>query len=116
MGSPAALAQANINTNPGAQQKSAPAPMQSLSEVADPTTTLVADPVKDVTGTPIGDVRSVKMTADLKVTAVDVTLRTQENTGKAVSIDASKFRFDPNNSVLETSLSLSQIQKLPAAQ
>lgn len=97
----------------GSSQSTATEPANLVNS---PETKFASAPVQDLSGQTIGQVKSVKTTPGGKASSVAVSLSSGNASGKIVSINANKLRYDPNGNALKTSLTSSQIDALPATQ
>lgn len=87
-----------------------------LSRVKDPSTTLASATVNDSSGQSVGQVQSVKTSASGKAQSVAVSLSSSTTPGKIVTLQADQLTYDPTNNQLKASLTMDQINQLPAIQ
>ena len=97
--------------------KSESATARPLSRVKDPSTTLASATVNDSNGQSIGQVQSVKTSSSGKAQSVAVSLTSSATTpGKIVTLQADQLTYDPSSNQLKASLTMDQINQLPAIQ
>lgn len=124
--SPAALAQMYSQpataTPPSQMMDRATSPQnigaRPLSRVRNPSTTLASATVSDANGNSVGQVQSVQTSESgrAKSVAVSLSSATPGSPGKVVSLEANQLTYDPINNNLKTSLTMDQINQLPAIQ
>lgn len=112
MSAPAAAAQGAAETGSSMAQSAIGATEQPLSEVAD-ANALNNDTVQDATGASIGTVRKVVVGSNGRPTAIQVDAVTTAGQ-RTVTIRASQARFDRNRNLITTTLTKSQVSRLPA--
>ncbi|HUJ47968.1 MAG TPA: hypothetical protein VLV55_12615 [Rhizomicrobium sp.] len=113
MSQPGAAAQGAAETGSSMAQSAMGAGEQPVSEVTD-ANTLNNDTVQDATGASIGTVRKVVIGAGGRPTAIQVDAITTAGK-RTVTIRASQARFDRNRNLITTTLTKSQVTRLPAA-
>jgi len=93
--------------------KPAKASTVPLSTLSDAKSKIISASVEDSSGAQVGTVKSVKTSTSGKTSEVDVTLSGATDNGKVVRIKASKLRYEESGNLLTTTLTKSEIDKLP---
>ena len=99
-------------TNVAAASPSPTTTMPSLSALTAAPPTLGSAAVQSQAGEPVGVVQKVITSADGKVSMVDVA---KSGTKKIVAISADELSYDEQRNILMASLTVEQINSLPAA-